>query len=102
MRFAVLFHDWPTPHYDLLLERGGVLKAWRLKQEPLSFPLKAEPNFDHRLRYLDFEGELEGHRGSVSRWDSGFMTWLSDDDFELAGKKLRGRFRLGDTLELLE
>ena len=41
-RFVILAHDWPTPHFDLLLEAGAVLKAWRLLAEPVG-PVPAEP-----------------------------------------------------------
>jgi hypothetical protein len=73
MRFAILEHDHPLLHWDLLLEADGVLKAWRLAQPP-------EPNHrlidatalpDHRLRYLDYEGPVGGGRGQVKRWESG-------------------------------
>jgi hypothetical protein len=98
-RFAVLDHDWPYPHRDLLLERDGVLKAWRLPAafDPTS-PVPAEPNFDHRLVYLDYEGPLSGDRGRVTRWDGGELVWGSVSPgelrFRLKGDILRGRYRL--------
>ncbi len=71
-RFVILAHDWPAPHFDLLLEAGPVLKAWRLLAEPeVGVTVPAEPNYDHRLLYLDYEGPLSGDRGSVARWDAG-------------------------------
>jgi hypothetical protein len=71
-RFVVLEHDWPAPHWDLLLECGPVLKAWRLLVEPgPGVRVPAEPNHDHRLMYLDYEGPLSGDRGTVRRWDAG-------------------------------
>src|SRR5437868_1093145 len=33
-RFVVLEHDWPSLHWDFLLEAGEVLLAWRLLEEP--------------------------------------------------------------------
>ena len=65
-RFVILSHDWPTPHWDFLLESGPVLRAWRLLEEPApNRDVPAEANFDHRLLYLDYEGPLSGDRGSV-------------------------------------
>lgn len=93
-RFAILAHDWPVPHFDLLLEAGAVLKAWRLATEPrLGESVSAEPNFDHRLLYLDYEGAIAGNRGRVVRWD--FGTFVGDISgptwqIELAGQRLRG------------
>ncbi|MCU0703081.1 MAG: hypothetical protein MUF18_03725 [Fimbriiglobus sp.] len=101
LRFVVLDHDWPQPHRDLLLERDGVLKAWRLPAhfDPTS-PIPAEPNFDHQLLYLDYEGPISGNRGSVRRWDAGEVVWEAFNDDEvrvwLSGTHLRGRFRLAD------
>ena len=98
-RFVVLDHDWPHPHRDLLLERDGVLKAWRLPPAfNVTSPIPAEPNFDHRLAYLDYEGAVSGDRGQVRRWDAGELVWETSLDDEivvrLEGTHLRGRFRL--------
>ena len=98
-RFAILEHDWPTRHWDFLLEAGNVLRAWRLLEEPeLGKTISAEANFDHRLIYLDFEGPLSGHRGSVTRWDAGTFEWIENDAnrvvVELSGTKLAGEVEL--------
>lgn len=91
-RFVVLSHDWPTPHFDLLLEAGGVLKAWRLFAEPLG-PVAAEPNFDHRLLYLEYEGPLSGDRGRVRRWDSGTYNGEIGVRVTFTGERLRGEWQ---------
>jgi hypothetical protein len=96
-RFVILSHDWPEPHLDLLLERGGVLKAWRL---PANFDPAGEAtavhNFDHRLHYLDFEGEIGGDRGRVTRWDAGELEWLTAAEgvftVRMHGATVRGVF----------
>jgi hypothetical protein len=80
-RFAVLQHDWPEPHSDVLWEDGPVLKAWRVFGEfRPGTALAAERNFDHRLMYLDYEGPLSGDRGSVTCWDRGTFEWIERDD----------------------
>ncbi|HLQ45321.1 MAG TPA: hypothetical protein VK137_11370, partial [Planctomycetaceae bacterium] len=33
-RFAILIHDHPFLHWDLLVEQAGVLQAWRLLESP--------------------------------------------------------------------
>ena len=71
-RYVILRHDWPTPHFDLLLGADGVLKAWRLTAEPTpGVTVPATPNADHRVHYLDYEGEVGGGRGTVTRYASG-------------------------------
>ena len=98
-RFAVLDHDHPEPHRDLLLEAGGVLRAWRLLPafDPTS-PVPAVPIPDHRLAYLDYEGEVSAGRGVVSRWDGGGLEWEAESVDEirvrLSGHHLRGAYRL--------
>lgn len=70
--FAILIHDHPFLHWDLLLEQGDILRAWRLLREPDSggdIPAEALP--DHRRIYLEYEGPVSGDRGTVTQWDAG-------------------------------
>ena len=95
-QFAILEHDWPTLHWDLFLEAGGVLRSWRVLAEPVSgTESPAEPIGDHRLLYLDYEGPLSGNRGTVKRWDAGSFEWILDTaervEVALHGKRLKGR-----------
>lgn len=98
-RFAILEHDWPSRHWDLLLEDGDALLAWRLLEEPrVGSTVSAEKNADHRKIYLDYEGPISGHRGSVTRWNSGTFQWVERtiDAIEVLvnGVKFVGRLRL--------
>lgn len=87
-RFVVLAHDWPAPHFDLLIEAGGVLKAWRLAAEPApGATVPAEPNADHRLLYLDYEGPVSGGRGTVRRVAAGPAEWVGANVVELDGRR---------------
>ncbi len=83
-RFAVLAHDWPAPHFDLLLENEAALLTWRLSNWPVPISadepgpaLTAERIGDHRLVYLDYEGPVSGNRGHVRRVDTGTFTRLA-------------------------
>src|SRR5262249_1618540 len=101
-RFVILDHDWPTPHWDFLLEAGPVLRAWRLLAEPApGQTVPAQPNADHRLFYLDYEGPVSGDRGTVRRWDAGTFDWITDKpediEVELRGTKLLGRCVIAGT-----
>jgi DNA polymerase Ligase (LigD) len=83
-------------HWDFLLEAGRSLRAWRLLAEPgPGREVPAEPNADHRLLYLDYEGPVSGDRGNVRRWDAGTFEWVADGpdrvEVELKGGKLAGR-----------
>jgi hypothetical protein len=84
-RFAILAHDHPSPHWDLFLEAGPVLRSWRLLQ-PLrdGVAVPAEQIGDHRLMYLDYEGPVSGGRGTVKRIDAGTFTWKEDGPEKLA------------------
>ena len=92
-RFVVLTHDHPFLHWDLMLERDGALRTWRLKQPPeVGDPIDAEALADHRLAYLEYEGPISGGRGTVTRWDVGtYEAVESTADrvvVRLAGQKL--------------
>jgi len=97
-RFVILEHDWPTRHWDLLLEAGPILRAWRLLTEPTVSVVPAQANADHRLFYLDHEGPVSGDRGTVARWDSGTFDWIAEGSeyvaVELRGSKLTGPWRI--------
>jgi hypothetical protein len=95
-RFVILTHDWPVPHWDFLAERNGVLRAWRILAEPRAgVDLVAEPNADHRLYYLDYEGPVSGGRGTVARFESGTCEWIADTatgaELAVRGSRFVGR-----------
>lgn len=67
-RFAILKHDHPFLHWDFLLDAGETLKTWRLLSPPATgIWIAAELLPDHRRIYLDYEGEVSGNRGTVTR-----------------------------------
>lgn len=86
-RFALLRHDWPEPHRDLVLQRPGQesqerLMTWALyPREPGEDVFRAErmttgravPLEPHRAIYLTYEGPVSGGRGSVSRECGGLV-----------------------------
>jgi hypothetical protein len=98
-RFVILEHDHPDLHWDLMLESGAVLRTWRLAAPPTpNAAVRAEPSFDHRLLYLDYEGPVSGGRGVVTRWDWGEFEWRIEGERGVAvfvqGDRLRGLLRL--------
>ena len=71
-RFVILEHRWNGVHWDLMLEGDGVLRTWAIDEAIVAGRnLPARALADHRLHYLEFEGEISEGRGSVRRWDSG-------------------------------
>lgn len=94
-RFVILEHRWDGIHWDFMLEDQGVLRTWAiLAPIQVGIDLKAKRLPDHRIAYLDFEGEISGDRGSVVRVDRGSfeaLEWL-DEWIEV---KLRGVRYLG-------
>ena len=81
-RFAILKHDHPFLHWDLLLEEETTARAWRLLRTPCpNEPIAAEPLSAHRLFYLDYEGPVSGDRGHVTRAFAGeYMVESSMND----------------------
>jgi hypothetical protein len=71
-RYAILTHDHPFPHWDLLLEWGESCRTWRLLDAPAcGATVRAQELPPHRLAYLDYEGPVSAGRGTVARWDAG-------------------------------
>lgn len=98
-RFVILEHDWPSRHYDFMLERQDALETWRLPKLPtFNENLYATYLAPHRLAYLDYEGPVSGNRGVVRRIEAGEyleLEWTSSRRVvELQGLSLRGRLEL--------
>ena len=103
--FVVQRHDARRLHYDLRLEREGVLASWALPKgvplEPGARSLAVHVE-DHPLDYAAFEGEIPAGNygaGSVEIYDRGTYEVLEEQPdgrltFVLHGERLRGRFTL--------
>jgi bifunctional non-homologous end joining protein LigD len=102
--FVIHEHHARRLHYDLRLERDGVLKSWAV---PKGLPeLPGEKHLavrveDHPLEYGTFEGTIpEGQygAGTVKIWDKGLYEPLVWDDNKIEilmkGEKLDGRYVL--------
>jgi bifunctional non-homologous end joining protein LigD len=96
-------------HWDLRLERDGVLKSWAVPKGPPTAPgvnRLAVPTEDHPLEYASFAGSItagEYGGGQVSIWDAGRYAcekWAEDHvTVSFDGQRLTGRyvlFRLPD------
>jgi len=98
-RFTISEHATTPLHWDLFLERDGVLRTWSLSMPPGegAFSIEALQHFDHRTAYLDYDGEISGGRGVVKRVDTG--TYEADWGetrirLRLSGSVLTGNFLL--------
>jgi bifunctional non-homologous end joining protein LigD len=102
--YVVQEHHARRLHYDLRLERGGVLKSWAV---PKGLPLEvgerrlAVETEDHPLDYGGFEGEIpkgEYGAGKVIIWDKGVyrpIVWGDDMiEFVVNGERVKGRYVL--------
>ncbi len=102
--FVIHKHHASHLHYDLRLEKDGVLKSWAVPKEPpkeIGIKRLAVQVEDHPLDYADFEGKIaEGSYGAglVEIWDKGYYIPSKFDDteiiFELKGTKLKGIYCL--------
>jgi bifunctional non-homologous end joining protein LigD len=103
-RFVVQEHHARALHWDLRLERDGVLASWAV---PKGIPPDPERNHlavrteDHPLEYLDFHGEIpagEYGGGSMRIWDRGTYEAhkFRDDEVMITfhGERLHGRYVL--------
>ena len=103
-RFVVQEHDATRLHWDLRLERDGVLVSWAI---PNGIPQTPKENRkavhveDHPLDYIDFEGEIpQGNygAGTVKVWDSGTYDCEKWEPKKIIvtfhGERLQGRYAL--------
>jgi DNA ligase D-like protein (predicted ligase)/DNA ligase D-like protein (predicted 3'-phosphoesterase) len=101
--FVIQEHHARRLHYDLRLEKDGVLKSWAV---PKGIPdvgqkVLAVETEDHPYEYASFEGEIPKGQygaGTVKIWDKGhYETKLWENDkieVTLDGERLKGRYIL--------
>lgn len=102
--YVIQKHRATRLHYDLRLEREGVLKSWAIpKSPPTSKGVKrlAVQVEDHPIDYANFEGTIpEGQYGAgeVEIWDRGTYEtekWKDDEIvIHIDGDRLKGRYCL--------
>lgn len=101
--YSVQEHHASHLHYDLRLERDGVLKSWAVPKgipEDSSRRLAIEVE-DHPLDYAFFEGAIPAGQygaGTVKLWDRGtydVIRW-SDKEIEITidGERIKGTYTL--------
>jgi len=109
-RFVVQQHfrqadDW---HYDLMLERGDALVTFSSGVPPEDtkrLPTLVHHLGDHRLAYLELEGEITNNRGWCQIYDRGTFEWIlprnpahvetvDEVRVKLAGEKAKGEYIL--------
>ena len=85
-QFCIQLHDAQNLHYDLRLEKDGVLLSWAI---PKGLPhekgvkrmaIQTEP---HPMKYLSFEGKIpKGQYGAGDMWvwTSGTFEWISQSE----------------------
>jgi bifunctional non-homologous end joining protein LigD len=103
-RFVIHQHSATRLHWDLRLERDGVLASWAvpkgMPEEPGENRFAAHTE-DHPIEYLDFHGEIpKGNygAGTMTIWDHGTYETLKWEprkvEVRLHGERLRARYAL--------
>lgn len=100
--FVVQEHKASTHHWDLRIEREGVLKSWAVPKGPPEVGgvrRLAVQTEDHPVEYAEFEGVIpqgEYGGGTVAIWDVGEYEVEKWQDAEiivhLRGGRLEGRY----------
>ena len=103
-RFVVHEHHATRLHWDLRLERDGVLASWAV---PKGLPVAPKENHlavwteDHPLEYVDFHGEIPKGQygaGTMKIWDRGtyeVLKWESRKiEVALHGERVDARYAL--------
>jgi DNA ligase D-like protein (predicted ligase)/DNA ligase D-like protein (predicted 3'-phosphoesterase) len=102
--FVVHEHRARHLHYDLRMEKDGVLRSWAVPKgipEAAGEKHLAVETEDHPLEYLTFEGTIpEGEYGAGTEaiWDTGTYDTLAWEEGKIEvvfhGNRLRGRYAL--------
>ncbi len=103
-RFVIHEHSATRLHWDLRLERDGVLASWAI---PKGLPEEPKDNRlavwteDHPLEYIDFHGEIPTGQygaGTMSIWDHGTYEVLKWEprkiEVALHGERVDARYAL--------
>jgi bifunctional non-homologous end joining protein LigD len=103
-RFVIQEHSATRLHWDLRLERDGVLASWAVPNGIPDSPdenRKAVHTEDHPLQYLDFEGDIPAGSygaGTMSIWDHGTYECHKWTDGKIVltfhGERVQGRYAL--------
>jgi bifunctional non-homologous end joining protein LigD len=106
-RFVVQEHHARSLHWDLRLERDGVLVSWAV---PKGIPTDPKRNNlavhveDHPLEYIDFAGEIPAGQygaGKVEVWDSGTYEChkfrVDEVIVTFHGERVQGKYALFQT-----
>ncbi|MHB8533307.1 MAG: DNA polymerase ligase N-terminal domain-containing protein, partial [Solirubrobacteraceae bacterium] len=103
-RFVIHEHHARRLHWDLRLERDGVLVSWAvpkgMPEEPGENRFAAHTE-DHPIEYLDFHGEIPAGSygaGQMTIWDQGTYECLKWEprkvEVLLHGERLKARYAL--------
>ena len=105
--FCIQIHDAQNLHYDLRLEKDGVLMSWAIpKGLPHDMGVKrlAIRTEDHPMQYLTFEGVIpKGQYGAGEMWifAKGEIEWIEKSEkkykFKLKAKGFNRRYNLFKT-----
>ncbi|MEU2122634.1 ATP-dependent DNA ligase [Nocardia niwae] len=106
-RYVVQEHHARRLHWDVRLERDGVLVSWAVPKGPPTSPEQnrlAVHTEDHPMEYLEFHGAIpkgEYGAGEMTIWDSGTYEtekWRDDEVIvRFHGRRLTGRYALIQT-----
>jgi hypothetical protein len=98
-RYVVSRHDVKPgeTHWDFMVERGEALATFKLSGPLAAAPVEGTRSFDHRLVYLDYEGEISGGRGAVTIVERGELRDVAADPDAPAWT-----FSVGDAVFVLE
>jgi bifunctional non-homologous end joining protein LigD len=104
LRFVIHEHSASRLHWDLRLERDGVLASWAVPKGMPEAPGEnrfAAATEDHPLEYLDFHGEIPAGNygaGTMTIWDRGTYEPLKWEprkvEVRLHGERLDARYAL--------
>lgn len=109
MRYVILRHITSHDHYDFMFEKESFLITFSMESYLIDDFFQGKEVAihqiaDHRLLYLDYEGPINGNRGSVVRVDSGHYFELHHKkatvEYSIEGTKLAGTLEINNIDEI--
>lgn len=101
-RFVIQEHTTQEQtHWDFMLQQQDHLATWQIPTPPNTWhetTIKCNRIFNHRLKYLTFEGPISNNRGNVKIVDKGeYILQHADENIwqvQLLGDNIVGNIEL--------
>ena len=103
LNYSIIKHTLSdyTFHYDFLIKKNDILQCWQfssIANIEIGELIFCKKIFDHRLKYLNYQGPISNNRGKVQIIQNGFLEIIIQEDnlvrFRIDSELLNGNFEI--------